>query len=200
MKKTDCLKENEMEGRLQSQDLGKHLTGVEDLLQLHELVEADIAVQAERVRAVSASALRFCDPGKVLGALQIEKCKNLNHIEFRFIGVRAHILFQGELVRLIVWVGEVGLEGNSSYMLSNIMANYGMKKLNSSGPDDLHLCDCDPPQSCDPLSRWNSRSLHWGCSRKNLSYKYCPEGGDGAGREGEIRSASTVPPFNIAVR
>uniref|UniRef100_A0A2K5W2X7 Spectrin beta chain n=1 Tax=Macaca fascicularis TaxID=9541 RepID=A0A2K5W2X7_MACFA len=47
-----------------SQDLGKHLTGVEDLLQLHELVEADIAVQAERVRAVSASALRFCNPGK----------------------------------------------------------------------------------------------------------------------------------------
>lgn len=50
--------------RLQSQDLGKHLAGVEDLLQLHELVEADIAAQAERVRAVSASALRFCDPGK----------------------------------------------------------------------------------------------------------------------------------------
>lgn len=37
---------------------------VEDLLQLLELVEADIAVQAERVRAVRASALRFCDPGK----------------------------------------------------------------------------------------------------------------------------------------
>uniref|UniRef100_A0A2K6U8P0 Spectrin beta chain n=1 Tax=Saimiri boliviensis boliviensis TaxID=39432 RepID=A0A2K6U8P0_SAIBB len=54
----------EMKGRLQSQDLGKHLAGVEDLLQLHELVEADIAVQAERVRAVSASALRFCNPGK----------------------------------------------------------------------------------------------------------------------------------------
>ncbi|ELV09523.1 Spectrin beta chain, brain 2 [Tupaia chinensis] len=54
----------EMKSQLQSQDLGKHLAGVEDLLQLHELVEADIAVQAERVRAVSASALRFCDPGK----------------------------------------------------------------------------------------------------------------------------------------
>lgn len=52
------------QGRLQSPDLGKHLAGVEDLLQLHELVEADIAVQAERVRAVSASALRFRDPGK----------------------------------------------------------------------------------------------------------------------------------------
>lgn len=52
------------QGRLQSQDLGKHLAGVEDLLQLHELVEADIAVQAERVRAVSASALRFCDTEK----------------------------------------------------------------------------------------------------------------------------------------
>uniref|UniRef100_F7E4A2 Spectrin beta, non-erythrocytic 2 n=1 Tax=Ornithorhynchus anatinus TaxID=9258 RepID=F7E4A2_ORNAN len=53
----------EMKVRLQSQDLGKHLAGVEDLLQLHGLVEADIAVQAERVRAVSASALRFTAPG-----------------------------------------------------------------------------------------------------------------------------------------
>ncbi|XP_074087069.1 spectrin beta chain, non-erythrocytic 2 isoform X1 [Macrotis lagotis] len=53
----------EMRGRLQSPDLGKHLAEVEDLLQMHELVEADIAVQAERVKAVSASALRFSDPG-----------------------------------------------------------------------------------------------------------------------------------------
>lgn len=53
-----------MQGRLQSPDLGKHLAGVEDLLQMHELVEADIGVQAERVRAVCASALRFSDPDK----------------------------------------------------------------------------------------------------------------------------------------
>uniref|UniRef100_A0A8C3JKA5 Calponin-homology (CH) domain-containing protein n=1 Tax=Calidris pygmaea TaxID=425635 RepID=A0A8C3JKA5_9CHAR len=64
----------EMKCRLQSQDLGKHLHGVEDLLQLHALVEADVAAQAERVRAVGATAQRFagdkegyqpCDPAAV---------------------------------------------------------------------------------------------------------------------------------------
>ncbi|XP_043916434.1 spectrin beta chain, non-erythrocytic 1-like isoform X2 [Protopterus annectens] len=61
----------DMKGRLQSQDYGKHLQGVEALLQTHTLVEADIAVQAERVKAVSAAAAKFaaeeqaykpCDP------------------------------------------------------------------------------------------------------------------------------------------
>uniref|UniRef100_A0A8C3CG31 Spectrin beta chain n=1 Tax=Cairina moschata TaxID=8855 RepID=A0A8C3CG31_CAIMO len=54
----------EMKGRLQSQDFGKHLHGVDDLLQIHALVEADIAAQAERVRAVSAAAQRFAMPGE----------------------------------------------------------------------------------------------------------------------------------------
>uniref|UniRef100_A0A7M4F6G7 Spectrin beta chain n=1 Tax=Crocodylus porosus TaxID=8502 RepID=A0A7M4F6G7_CROPO len=54
----------EMKGRLQSQDFGKHLHGVDDLLQIHALVEADIAVQAERVRAISAAAQRFATPGE----------------------------------------------------------------------------------------------------------------------------------------
>lgn len=44
---------------LLSQDYGKHLLGVEDLLQKHALVEADIAIQADRVRAVNANAQRF---------------------------------------------------------------------------------------------------------------------------------------------
>ncbi|XP_018115461.1 spectrin beta chain, non-erythrocytic 1 isoform X2 [Xenopus laevis] len=61
----------DMKGRLQSQDYGKHLHGVEDLLQTHTLVEADIAVQAERVKSVTAVAQKFmsedegykpCDP------------------------------------------------------------------------------------------------------------------------------------------
>ncbi|TRY55293.1 hypothetical protein DNTS_013453, partial [Danionella cerebrum] len=39
---------DEMKGRLLSPDFGKHLLEVEDLLQKHALVEADIAVQAER--------------------------------------------------------------------------------------------------------------------------------------------------------
>ncbi|XP_048883547.1 spectrin beta chain, non-erythrocytic 1-like isoform X1 [Brienomyrus brachyistius] len=49
----------DMKGRLQSQDTGKHLYDVEDLLQTHTLVEADISAQADRVRAVQAAAQRF---------------------------------------------------------------------------------------------------------------------------------------------
>lgn len=44
---------------LLSQDYGKHLLGVEDLLQKHALVEADISIQAERVKAVNTSASKY---------------------------------------------------------------------------------------------------------------------------------------------
>uniref|UniRef100_A0A8D2LFG8 Spectrin beta chain n=1 Tax=Varanus komodoensis TaxID=61221 RepID=A0A8D2LFG8_VARKO len=54
----------EMKGRLQSQDFGKHLHSVEDLLQIHALVEADIAIQAKRVKAISTAAQRFAVPGE----------------------------------------------------------------------------------------------------------------------------------------
>ncbi|XP_074860919.1 spectrin beta chain, non-erythrocytic 2 isoform X2 [Carettochelys insculpta] len=54
----------EMKGRLQSQDFGKHLHGVDDLLQIHTLVEADISVQAERIKAVGSAAQRFAAPGE----------------------------------------------------------------------------------------------------------------------------------------
>ncbi|XP_062320151.1 spectrin beta chain, non-erythrocytic 1 isoform X3 [Osmerus eperlanus] len=62
---------DEMKMLLLSQDYGKHLLGVEDLLQKHALVEADIAIQADRVKAVNNNAQRFavdaegykpCDP------------------------------------------------------------------------------------------------------------------------------------------
>ncbi|XP_054899365.1 spectrin family protein isoform X4 [Poeciliopsis prolifica] len=61
-------------GRLQSQDSGKHLHDVLDLLQKHNLVEADISAQAERIKAVQGAAKRFtsydqaykpCEPGLV---------------------------------------------------------------------------------------------------------------------------------------
>ncbi|XP_063750420.1 spectrin family protein isoform X5 [Eleginops maclovinus] len=64
----------DMKGRLQSQDSGKHLHDVLDLLQKHTLVEADISAQAERIKAVQGSAQRFtsheqaykpCEPGLV---------------------------------------------------------------------------------------------------------------------------------------
>uniref|UniRef100_A0A3Q3WD23 Spectrin beta chain n=1 Tax=Mola mola TaxID=94237 RepID=A0A3Q3WD23_MOLML len=62
---------DEMKMLLLSQDYGKHLLGVEDLLQKHALVEADIAIQADRVRTVNSNAQKFaidaegykpCDP------------------------------------------------------------------------------------------------------------------------------------------
>ncbi|KAJ7341278.1 hypothetical protein JRQ81_005190, partial [Phrynocephalus forsythii] len=55
---------DEMKMLLLSQDYGKHLLGVEDLLQKHALVEADISIQAERVRGVNASAQRFATDGE----------------------------------------------------------------------------------------------------------------------------------------
>ncbi|KAG9334206.1 hypothetical protein JZ751_008504 [Albula glossodonta] len=62
---------DEMKVLLLSQDYGKHLLGVEDLLQKHALVEADIAIQSERVKTVNSNAQKFaidtdgykpCDP------------------------------------------------------------------------------------------------------------------------------------------
>ncbi|XP_069033280.1 spectrin beta chain, non-erythrocytic 1 isoform X1 [Embiotoca jacksoni] len=62
---------DEMKMLLLSQDYGKHLLGVEDLLQKHALVEADIGIQADRVRNVNKNAQKFandtegykpCDP------------------------------------------------------------------------------------------------------------------------------------------
>uniref|UniRef100_A0A7N9B1W5 Spectrin beta chain n=1 Tax=Mastacembelus armatus TaxID=205130 RepID=A0A7N9B1W5_9TELE len=50
---------DEMKMLLLSQDYGKHLLGVEDLLQKHALVEADIAIQADRVRNVNSNAQKF---------------------------------------------------------------------------------------------------------------------------------------------
>lgn len=50
-----------LQSRLLSPDFGKQLLEVEDLLQKHSLLEADIAVQAERVRSANAAALKFAN-------------------------------------------------------------------------------------------------------------------------------------------
>lgn len=49
----------ELKMRLLSDDYGKHLMGVEDLLQKHSLVEADINVLGDRVKAVVQNSQRF---------------------------------------------------------------------------------------------------------------------------------------------
>lgn len=47
--------------KLASPESGKHLLEAEELLQTHRLLEADMAVQAEKIRDISAAALRFAD-------------------------------------------------------------------------------------------------------------------------------------------
>lgn len=49
----------EIKARLLSDDHGKHLMGVEDLLQKHSLVEADVNVLGERVKTVVQHSQRF---------------------------------------------------------------------------------------------------------------------------------------------
>ncbi|XP_009889534.1 PREDICTED: spectrin beta chain, non-erythrocytic 4-like, partial [Charadrius vociferus] len=71
----------EMQVLLLSKDLGKHLLEVEDLLQKHGLLEADISAQTERVQALNAAALKFselegyqpCDPQII--------CNRVNHVQ-----------------------------------------------------------------------------------------------------------------------
>ncbi|XP_021258297.1 spectrin beta chain, erythrocytic isoform X1 [Numida meleagris] len=52
---------DEVKVQLASSESGKHLLEVEELLETHRLLEGDMALQAEKVRAVSAAALRFAD-------------------------------------------------------------------------------------------------------------------------------------------
>ena len=49
------------QARLLSEDYGKHLMGVEDLLQKHSLLEADIGVVGERVKSVNSNAEKYVD-------------------------------------------------------------------------------------------------------------------------------------------
>eukprot|EP00096_Caligus_rogercresseyi_P005117 TRINITY_DN1_c1_g1_i5.p1 TRINITY_DN1_c1_g1~~TRINITY_DN1_c1_g1_i5.p1 ORF type:complete len:2388 (+),score=778.70 TRINITY_DN1_c1_g1_i5:189-7352(+) len=71
----------ELKMRLLSDDYGRHLIGVEDLLQKHSLVEADINVLGERVKQVVQQTQRFleeetadgykpCDPSIIIERVQ----------------------------------------------------------------------------------------------------------------------------------
>ncbi|XP_037917699.1 spectrin beta chain isoform X4 [Hermetia illucens] len=70
----------EIKQRLLTDDYGKHLMGVEDLLQKHSLVEADINVLGERVKVVVQNSQQFlsddvntykpCDPEIIVNRVQ----------------------------------------------------------------------------------------------------------------------------------
>ncbi|XP_068106871.1 spectrin beta chain, non-erythrocytic 4 isoform X3 [Hyperolius riggenbachi] len=79
---------DEMQVPLSSKDFGKHLLEVEDLLQKHSLLEADITAQTERVHALNQSALKFteysdyqpCDPQII--------CNRVQHVKSCLEGLR----------------------------------------------------------------------------------------------------------------
>ncbi|NXL37344.1 SPTB1 protein, partial [Glaucidium brasilianum] len=52
---------DEVKVQLASPESGKHLLEAEELLQTHRLLEGDMALQAEKTRAISTAALRFAD-------------------------------------------------------------------------------------------------------------------------------------------
>lgn len=58
---------DEIKARLLTDDYGKHLMGVVDLLQKHSLVEADINVLGDRVKTVVQHSQRFIDESPVEG-------------------------------------------------------------------------------------------------------------------------------------
>jgi len=65
---------DEIKARLLSPDFGKHLMGVDDLLQKHGLLESDIRVIGDRVKAINAQASKFvdCDFPEVPGYKPVE--------------------------------------------------------------------------------------------------------------------------------
>lgn len=52
----------ELKGRLLSDDYGRHLMDVEDLIQKHHLIESDINIVGDRVKALNAQADKFTAP------------------------------------------------------------------------------------------------------------------------------------------
>uniref|UniRef100_A0A6Q2Z5V4 Spectrin beta chain n=1 Tax=Esox lucius TaxID=8010 RepID=A0A6Q2Z5V4_ESOLU len=74
---------DEMKMMLLSQEYGKHLLGVEDLLQKHALVEADISIQADRVKAVNNNAQKFAIDGDVYKPCDPQVIRDrVAHMEF----------------------------------------------------------------------------------------------------------------------
>ena len=71
----------ELKLRLLSDDFGKHLMGVEDLLQKHSLVEADINVLGERVKQVKL----FIDKNSTVYIVIVIRVRLLFYSYFQFV-------------------------------------------------------------------------------------------------------------------
>ncbi|XP_036397627.1 spectrin beta chain, erythrocytic [Megalops cyprinoides] len=111
---------DEMKARLLSPDFGKHLMEVNDLLENHALVEADIGTQAERVRTANAAALKFangdsykpCDPQVIRDRVQHvdlcyqELCVLAAQRKARLEQSRRRCNFFWEMAELESWIKE----------------------------------------------------------------------------------------------
>ena len=62
---------------LQSEDYGKHLLSVQDLLEKHTLLEADIVTINERVKAINSQANKFIDQGLLTTSLALHVCTSV---------------------------------------------------------------------------------------------------------------------------
>ncbi|NXP19294.1 SPTN4 protein, partial [Scytalopus superciliaris] len=99
---------------LLSKDLGKHLLEVEDLLQKHGLLEADIAAQTDRVQALNGAALHFsCLEAKIIRnrVAHVRTC--LSQLEGLAAQRRRHLeasrrlwTFYQEVEEAEAWIGD----------------------------------------------------------------------------------------------
>ncbi|XP_034539393.1 spectrin family protein isoform X3 [Notolabrus celidotus] len=106
----------DMKSRLQSPDSGKHLHDVLDLLQTHNLVEADISAQAERIKGVQAAAQRFtsyeqaykpCEPGLV--SEKVDQLGQAYEELGQLVGKRRERLEESRRLWQFMW--DIGEEG-----------------------------------------------------------------------------------------
>ncbi len=67
-----------MQATLKSEDHGKHLLGVQDLIQKHTLMEADITTQTERAKTLKAQMQKFLDEKHTDAAKIVAKISELD--------------------------------------------------------------------------------------------------------------------------
>ncbi|XP_028393281.1 spectrin beta chain, non-erythrocytic 1-like isoform X3 [Dendronephthya gigantea] len=70
---------DDIKASLQSEDYGRHLLDVEDLLQKHSLIEADIAAQEDRIKVADDQANQFLEMEPEVEGVDIDKDEIREH-------------------------------------------------------------------------------------------------------------------------
>ena len=87
---------------LKSEDYGKHLLGVQDLIQKHTLSEADITTQTERVKVLKNQAQTFLDEKHPDSAKIVAQCQKLDEACQRLQTLSANRLTRLQVRMVIV--------------------------------------------------------------------------------------------------